>query len=157
MGEAVARHWTKQFMCWPLPLCLAVEVTVIHTSATCIFMQMSALKRTSESGAWPINPVGVRNVVFTMRVQPHLFKLITHTIQVIKVCQPSILTSHPGHCKECLLGSINHQDSYPLWVESMWKDVAVGGCRFPSRVCKTNAQIDSHTLAHECMYMYVWN
>ncbi len=43
-------------------------------------MQMSALEQTSESGAWPINPAGVRNVAFTMRVQPHLFNLITHTI-----------------------------------------------------------------------------
>lgn len=42
-------------------------------------MQMSALEQTSASGAWPINPAGVRNVVFTMRVQPHLFNLITHT------------------------------------------------------------------------------
>lgn len=43
-------------------------------------MQMSALEETLESGVWPINPAGVRNVAFTMRVQPHIFKLITYTI-----------------------------------------------------------------------------
>lgn len=43
-------------------------------------MQMRALEQTSETEAWPINPARVRNVAFTMRVQPRLFNLITHTI-----------------------------------------------------------------------------
>lgn len=43
-------------------------------------MQMSALEQTSENRVWPINSARVRNVAFTMRVQPHLFNLITHTI-----------------------------------------------------------------------------
>lgn len=62
------------------PRSVAVDVTVIHTSATCALMQMSALGGTWRSTAWPINPARVRNEAFTMRVQPHLFNLITHTI-----------------------------------------------------------------------------
>ena len=42
-------------------------------------MQMSVLEQTLHGTARPINLARVRNVAFTMRVQPHLFNLITHT------------------------------------------------------------------------------